>query len=109
MKPTVSDRRNPTDLRLLMLVHRGPRLLRYAALEACQADVSQTRSSSLPTRVKDVVTPFVHATLPLAGGLMGVLGVAVHVAMFTMFYAAEHLTLCRAVAFQPLCPGQPLD
>jgi hypothetical protein len=42
MKPTVSDRRNHTDVRALMLAHRGPRLPRDAALEAGQADIFQT-------------------------------------------------------------------
>jgi hypothetical protein len=50
-----------------------------------------------------------HAPRPLAGGLMGVLGVVVHVARLTMCSTREYLAFRRAVAFQPPCPGQPLD
>jgi hypothetical protein len=41
-----------------------------------------------------------HAALPLAGGLMGVLGAVVQVAMLTMFHTREALVLDRTVAFQ---------
>jgi hypothetical protein len=56
MKPTVLDQRNPLDLHMLALSLQGPTPMHYTALGAGQADVSRTRSSSLRTRVKDVVT-----------------------------------------------------
>jgi hypothetical protein len=39
--------------------------MRHAALDAGQADVSQTRSASLRTDVKDVVTRFDHDLVDL--------------------------------------------
>jgi hypothetical protein len=55
MKPTVLDQRNPLDLHTLARTHCGLLTRRRAALGAGQADISQTRSSSFPTRVKDVL------------------------------------------------------
>jgi hypothetical protein len=40
-----------------------------------------------------------HAPRPLAGGLMGVLGVVVHVARLTMFDAAESVALAAPSLF----------
>jgi len=56
MKPTVSDQGNLLDWHRLPLTHWGSFPQRRAALGAGQAHVSQTRSASFPTKVKDVVT-----------------------------------------------------
>jgi hypothetical protein len=55
MKPTVLEQRNPLDLHTLMLAHSGLLTRRHAALGAGQANISQIRSSSFRTEVKDVL------------------------------------------------------
>jgi len=61
MKPTVLNRRNPMDCNTLILTHRRPPPPRCATIGARRADVSRARPSSLPTRVKDVLTLVVNS------------------------------------------------
>jgi hypothetical protein len=63
MKPTVLDHCNLLDLHTLARTHLGLLTRRRAALGANQGGISQTRSSSFPTRVNDALTRAVLARL----------------------------------------------
>jgi hypothetical protein len=48
-----------------------------------------------------------HPALPLAGGLVGILGAIVEVAVLAVFHARQHLPLRRLVAFKPIRAEDP--
>ena len=48
-----------------------------------------------------------HAALPLAGGLVRVLGAVVEIAVLAMFHPRQYLTLRGAIAFQLVGDDDP--
>jgi hypothetical protein len=50
-----------------------------------------------------------HAALPLAGWLMGILGAIVEIAVLPMFHPRENLPLRRPVALQLIGDDHPWD